>query len=93
MPFFPFLLYLIGLLPCPPPAATVASTVIVVTPVVAIVDILKERHVLGYSSLPSSEFNKLDILLSLSALPCCYVAMVLGAWSDCGRGTLAHTWR
>ncbi len=48
----------------PTTAATNASTIIVITLVVAIIDVLKEQHVLAYSSLPSSE---LEVSLSLSA--------------------------
>jgi hypothetical protein len=46
---------------------TVTSTVIVIATILAIVNVLKEQHVHVSLSLPLSESNKLDAMLSLSA--------------------------
>jgi hypothetical protein len=39
-------------------ATTVASTIIGITPVVAIVDVLKEQHVLAYFPSPLLELSR-----------------------------------
>jgi hypothetical protein len=44
--------------------STITSTSIVITPIVATINVLEEQHVLAFLSLPSSE---LDVSSSLSA--------------------------
>ena len=61
-------------------ATTVASTIIGITPVVAIVDVLKEQHVLAYFPSPLLELDVLLLSLAASSqrcsvifLPCLWV--------------------
>ncbi len=67
--------------------ATIASIVIIAPLVVAVVDVLKEQHILAPSSLPSLESDELDVLSSLSAasLQQCFIISMV-------RLQASHSW-